>query len=256
MSPIWLSYENQLLSRLGEADIALLAPRRRVELPTQNAIEVAGQRIDCVYFIEHGFASVVSSSGDDGLIEVGLVGHEGMTGFPLLHGVDVAPFTTFAQTDLLAICVSAESLHQALSRSETLRSLLLRYAQAFSVQMASTSSANGRLLLEQRLARWLLMVADRMGENFRVTHESLASMLAVRRPGVTTGLSRLEDRGFIRTMRGAVAVVDRKGLEAFTAGAYGMAEEQYHLLVEDFEPGGEAENVERPAVLSPADGGR
>lgn len=87
--------------------------------------------------------------------------------------------------------------------------------------MASTSIANGQALLEERLARWLLMVGDRLGSSFQIAHEFLAAMLAVRRSGVTLALQVLEGKGMIRSTRGNVAITDRDGLLARANGAHG-----------------------------------
>lgn len=231
MSP---QFENGLLSRLSEHDLELLGPMKRIELAPHNALEVANRSVDSIYFIERGFASVVADDADGGIIEVGLIGPEGMTGLSVVHGVETTPFSTFVQGGGTAVRVEPENLRAALADSPSLHQLFMRYAQAFSVQVASTASANGRLLLEQRVARWLLMVGDRLGESFQITHEFLAVMLAVRRAGVTRALQDLEARGLIRTMRGVVAIVDRAGLAQFTNGAYGLAEKEYQALLGQF----------------------
>lgn len=230
-------FENGLLSRLSEQDLALLGPMERVELAPHNALEVANRSVESIYFIERGFASVVADDADGGIIEVGLIGPEGMTGLAVVHGVDQTPFSTVVQGGGTAVRVDPEHLRAALADSPSLHQLFMRYAQAFAVQVASTASANGRLLLEQRVARWLLMVGDRLGESFQITHEFLSVMLAVRRAGVTRALQDLESRGLIRTMRGVVAIIDRAGLAEFTNGAYGLAEKEYaNLLGPDSEP--------------------
>jgi len=229
-----LQYENRLLSKLSEEDISLLGPIRRVELAPHNLLERAHRPLDYVYFIERGFASVLSEAAADSSIEVGLIGPEGMTGLAVVHGVETTPFSTFVQSGGAAFRVEAERLRAAQAQSPHLQGLLMRYARAFAIQVSSTASANGTLLLEQRLARWLLMVADRAGDSFQVTHEFLAAMLSVRRPGVTRALQDLESRGLIRAMRGMVAIADRQGLVAYTKGAYGLAEEEYRALINDY----------------------
>ncbi len=231
MTTILPLIENKLLSQLSEPDLELLGPIQRVELAPHHALEVADRTIDSVYFIERGLASVVSDSEDGGLIEVGLIGPEGMTGLAVVHGAETTPFSTIVQTAGTAIRVEPDMLRAAVTRSQPMQALLMRYARAFTVQLASTASANGKLLLEERLARWLLMVADRVGNSFQVTHEFLAMMLSVRRAGVTRALRDLESRGLIRAMRGAVAIADRDGLIAYTHGAYGIAEREYDTLI-------------------------
>ena len=210
-------FENSLLQKLSEDDLELLGQMRRVELAPQSSLEIADQPVDFVYFIERGFASVVSEWRGD-VTEIGIIGREGMTGLSVIHGADTTPFSTFLQGEGAAIRVDADELRRALGESASLNTLLMRYAQAYAVQLASTASANGQLLLEQRLARWLLMVADRTGNSFPITHESLAIMLSVRRPGVTRALQDLQARGLIGTVRGAIAIVDRDGLIEYSPG--------------------------------------
>ena len=86
------------------------------------------------------------------------------------------------------------------------------------------------------MARWLLMAHDRVeGDEFRLTHEFLAVMLGVRRPGVTVALHFLEGAGLIRSTRGLVTVLDREGLEEATEGFYGVPEAEYERLIGCFE---------------------
>ena len=109
--------------------------------------------------------------------------------------------------------------------------LLLQFAHAFIVQAAYTALANARSKLEERLARWLLMAHDRAdGDEIPLTHEILALMLGVRRPGVTLALSILVRQGLIRTSRGFIFITDRRGLEKSSNGAYGVPEAEFHRL--------------------------
>ena len=109
--------------------------------------------------------------------------------------------------------------------------MLLCYTRAFSVQVATTAVANGHGTLEARLYRWLLMVGDRLGQSFAVTHQFLALMLGVRRSGVTLAIQILEGRGLIKATRGNVTIIDRPGLIEHAAGTYGFAEAEYDRLL-------------------------
>lgn len=107
-----------------------------------------------------------------------------------------------------------------------------KYARSFELQVASTASANGRALLEQRLARWLLMVQDRLQTNsFEITHDFMAQMLCTRRPGVTVAIHLLEGRGYILSTRGQIEIRSRDGLLEEANGAYGKAEAHYARLL-------------------------
>ena len=193
---------NRLLASLSLKDLALLQPHLRpVDLPLRKVLEEPNKPIRDVYFIESGIASVVA--GDGNPIEVGLIGREGMSGVNIVLGDDRSVNRTFIQAEGTALRLKARDLRLAMEKSPTLRLALLRYAQVFSVQVTQTAVANGRAKLESRLARWLLMAHDRFDHGpFPFTHQFLALMLGVRRPGVTVALHFLEGYGLIKATRG------------------------------------------------------
>lgn len=223
-------FRNYILSGLPADDIVLLHPLEPVALPLRFTLEQADTPIQHVYFIEQGVASVVAQTAGQREIEVGVIGPEGMSGHALLSADDQSPFETFMQVEGSGYRIPADRLVAAIGRSEKLRLVVLRYQRVFNLQVAATSVANGSAKLEERLARWLLMVADRVGGSFAITHAFLATMLAVRRPGVTLALQILEGRGLIRSSRGSVVIVDRDGLIEASNGAYGLAEREQTRL--------------------------
>ena len=174
---------NQLLASLKAADLALLRPALRpVELPLMTVLEEAGEPVKDVYFFQSGFASVVT--GDKIPIEIGLIGREGMTGLCIVMHDDRSVNRTFMQAGGTALTLSADRLRMALLDSPSLRASLLRYTHAFTVQTSQTALVNGRAKIEARLARWLLMAHDRFDHApFPFTHNFIAMMLGVRRPG-------------------------------------------------------------------------
>lgn len=177
-----------------------------------------------VYFPETGFASVVAN-GSGRPIEVGVIGHEGMTGLPVILGGDRNEHETFMQAAGHGHCMRVLPLREAMAKSTTLHSSFLRYVQAFLSQTTRTVVANGRSKLEDRLARWLLMADDRIdSDELSLTHEFLAMMLAVRRPGVTVAIQELERQGMISRKRGRIIILDRKALEKMSNGTYAPAD--------------------------------
>ncbi len=109
---------------------------------------------------------------------------------------------------------------------------MLRYAHLFQLQTAQTALSNGSYSLEERLARWMLMCHDRMdGDEFPITHEFLAFMLGVRRPGVTTTVHILEGAGMIKARRSRIQILDRAKLEEAAGESYGAAEAEYRRLI-------------------------
>jgi len=112
-----------------------------------------------------------------------------------------------------------------------IRSLLLKYVQAFMTQAAHTAVANARARIHERLARWILMSHDRVqGNTMTLTHEFLALMLAVRRPGVTQSINALKQQKLISATRGHITVLNRKGLEKVAGDFYGTPEAEYRRL--------------------------
>jgi CRP-like cAMP-binding protein len=222
---------NRPLARLSPADFGLLQPHlEAVDLPVRKQLENRNKTIEHVYFIEHGFASVVAD-GSGQSIEVGLIGREGMTGLAVLMGTDRSPHDTYMQAGGDGQSISSAKLRQAIDASPALHRSLLLCGHAFVVQAAQTALANGRSKVEERLARWLLMANDRLdSDEVPLTHEFLSVMLGVRRPGVTVALDHLEKEGLIRAKRGAVAILDRTGLRKISNGAYGAAEAELKRL--------------------------
>jgi CRP-like cAMP-binding protein len=216
-----VSYNNHILSRLSPSDHALLVPHLQpVELPLHMVLEPRGKAIKSIYFPEDGFASVVAD-GNKRPIEVGVIGRDGMTGLTIVLGGDRSEHETFMQASGHGHRIDANRLRDALAASKTLLGALLLFVKAFLSQTASTAVANGRSKIEERLARWLLLADDRIAaDELPLTHEFLAMMLAVRRPGVTVAIQELERSGLIARKRGHILILDRTGLEEMTNGTY------------------------------------
>ena len=146
---------------------------------------------------------------------------------------DRSPYLHFVQMPGRGLRISTRDLLAAVSRSPVLRSLLLRSVQALLVQTAETALANAVYTIEVRLARWLLMCHDRVeGNDMVLTHDLLAQMLGVRRPGVSVATQILEGEGLIKAKRRRITILDRAGLETMAGKAYGAAEAHYAALIE------------------------
>ncbi|WP_428663838.1 Crp/Fnr family transcriptional regulator [Reyranella sp.] len=224
--------QNRLLSSLRPEELQLLGPLLvRVDLPLGTALEKVDAPIEHAYFMESGFASVVAG-GKDREVETALIGFEGMTAVNLLLGDDHSINKTFIQAEGSAMRIAAADLRHALSKCPSLHGFLLRYALAFSAQVSQTAVVNGRATIEKRLARWLLMAQDRFSsDTFPLTHEFIATMLCVRRSGVTVALHILEGDHLIKANRKYITVRDRAGLERRSDPSYGVAEKEYERLV-------------------------
>lgn len=223
---------NQLLLALSSSDRALLEPGLvPVELKLHQQIETAYAPIESIYFPDEGVISVVAGPKRD-QIEAGVVGREGMSGVAVVLSNHLSPNEAYVQIAGSAHRIGAEDLRAALDASKSLCQVLQRYAQVFMVQIAQTAFANGTAKIENRLARWLLMAHDRQDDNeVRLTHEFLSIMLGVRRPGVTEALHLLESKRLIQTSRGAISILNRKGLMLAAGDIYGVPEAEYQRLL-------------------------
>ena len=220
---------NRLLASLPPEDLDRLRPRlEMVKLVPRKTLHAPNALITAAYFPETGFVSRLAPMDDGDCAEVGLIGPEGMTGLAVLLGGDYDGFELLVQGPGTALRLDAAAFREALDNIPSLRAVLLRYALAHFEQVARTAACNGRHLLDQRLARWLLMTHDRSeGDEFPMTHEFMSMMLGVRRAGVSLTAGTLQKAGLIRYERGRIEITDRPGLEAATCECYGIARRAY-----------------------------
>jgi CRP-like cAMP-binding protein len=224
---------NRLLAALPPDDFALLAPAlRRTDLEFKRVLYEPYQPVRTIYFLESGMVSMLVPLEDGHFMEVGLVGREGLVGLTAVLGADSAAAQALVQGPGTGLQLRSAELREAFDASATLRGLLLRYAHAHHAQVAQTAACNGHHLLEQRLARWLLMAHDRSeGDEFPMTQEFMSLMLGVRRAGVSIAASILQKAGAISYKHGSITVLDRSGLEAAACECYGAVRRQFeHLL--------------------------
>lgn len=224
---------NGLLRALAPDDFALLAPHLEpMHTQLRENLIIPNQPVTECFFPESGFVSVVALH-DGREIEVGLIGREGVVGaIPILLEDDRTAQIHYVQMSGTVLGIATPFLQAAVEQSRTLRRLLLRYVHVFVVQVAQTAYAQGALGLESRLARWLLMVHDRVdGDELFLTHEFLSIMLGVQRASVTLALQNLEGAGRIKGRRKRIAILDRKLLEELANGVYGTPEAEYKRLI-------------------------
>jgi CRP-like cAMP-binding protein len=191
-----------------------------------------GEPIRYVYFPTESVISLaIPIDGDIGL-EVELIGNEGMLGIPLMPGVDVSPFQALVQVPGSALRITAQWFLLQLERSPALQKRLKRYLYVSIRQLAQTAACNRFHVVEERLARLLLMTRDRAhSDEFRITHELLADMLGVRRVGVTKAAGALQKKQLISYHRGNVRIHDIAGLQAASCGCYQADKETYDRVM-------------------------
>jgi len=213
---------NRLLEFLPAIDRAhVLESCDEVDLTFAEVLDEPGSVIRDVYFPTGSSISLLAAMGGKNLLEVALAGNEGIYGVPLAFGMAISPVRAVVQGGGPALRMRAAAFQRELTRVPTLRSCVDRYIYVVMSQLIQTAGCNRFHVVEQRVARWLLMTADRAHDStFRITHEFLAYMLGVRRVGVTEAASALQRRGLIAYSRGLVTIHDRKGLERASCACY------------------------------------
>ncbi len=230
LPPDQATIRNQLLRRISFEDFEALQPHfERIEVAQHAKFTRPNAKIERVYFPEDGVISVIAHAGDD-LHEIGIIGCDGAAGAAIVAGADRTPYEHLGQVTGYGYAVNAEQLMQVVRGDGDLRDVLTRYLYVFSLQASSTATAYALYQVEARLARWLLMCQDRVGDEVALTHEFLSLMLAIRRPSVTFALQAVQLTGAITTTRGRIRIVDRGKLLQLAGKSYGMAEDEYRRL--------------------------
>lgn len=225
---------NLLLQGLTAEDKRLLQPLlQRHMLTPKMFLEKRHTRLEKVYFVEEGLAVVLVGPSQEHQEGVGIIGRCGLVGSVVAVGIDHVPYDTMMLIGGRALGVDLKSFQDIMYRSVTLRNRMLRFNQAFMVHAAQLGLAKSHGSMKDRLACWLLMAHDRIsGDELQLTHETISTVLGVRRASVTVALHELEGDRVIHSLRGWIAIRDRKGLERAAGSFYGPAEAEYEQLLE------------------------
>lgn len=225
---------NKLLAALPDEDYRRLLPDLEfVEIPTKQVLYNPEEPIKHVYFINQGIASIVYTTEDGSTVEVGIVGNEGMVGIPVFLGGDMTTTSAFMQVAGTGMRMKAVRLKAEFDLGGSLQKLLLLYTQALLTQITHTAVSNRLNTVEERLARWLLMVADlTQSKEFPLTQEFIAQMLGVRRSGVTVAAGILSQAGMIRYSRGRITILNREDLEATSGDNYRIIKAEFSRLLD------------------------
>ena len=227
--------QNHLLAALPTAEFeALVAHLELVPMRLGQMLYEPGEQLQHAYFPTTSIVSLHYVMESGASAETAGVGNEGMLGVSLFMGGDTTPSSAVVQTAGHAYRLERRLLKQEFERGGLLQRLLLRYTQALLTQLAQTAVCNRHHSLEQQLCRWLLLTLDRLPSNELVmTQELVASMLGVRREGITVAAGDLQRAGYISYRRGHIAVLNRSGLEASTCECYAVVKKELNRLLSD-----------------------
>jgi CRP-like cAMP-binding protein len=215
-------YKNLILSCLPRAEIARLRPNLEpLILPQNKDLSLPGEKALYGYFLEEGMASIVVTMRNGVSVEVGILGHEGLVGLPILFGTGHIPTHTFMQIPGSGFRIRAQALKAEFDRTGTFRAQCGRYFQSQLVQVSNSAACNRVHNIEERLARWLLLCQDKTTlKRLPLTHEFLAQMLGTGRATVSLAAGILQRSKLIVYSRGKVDILDRKGLEGAACECY------------------------------------
>jgi CRP-like cAMP-binding protein len=224
---------NQILMALPPAERARLYPHmKHVDMPFGMVLYESGVMLRHIYFPVDSIVSLLYVLNNGASAEIAVVGNEGAVGVSLFMGGETTPSRAVVQSSGSAYRLSRARLKEEFNRHGQLLHVLLRYTQSLITQMAQTAVCNRHHALDQQLCRWLLLSLDRLDSNeLRVTQELIASMIGVRREGVTEAAGRLQKLGVIRYTRGKITVLDRARLEALSCECYAVVKTETDRLL-------------------------
>jgi CRP-like cAMP-binding protein len=227
-----LPISNRILAALPRKTYDFLAPHLEIVLLTAGQVLYHQQEpIRHVYFPNGSTVSIVNLMADGATIEIGVIGNEGMLGVSLTSGYANSPHQAIVQVADSALRMKAERFKSAFAHHEDFQKLILRYTHALFFQVAQTASCNRLHPIVKRLARWLLLLDDRVeAKTFRLTHEFLATMLGSRRAGVTMAAGKLQQAGAIQYKHGRVTILHREKLEQLACECYRVVREEMKRL--------------------------
>jgi CRP-like cAMP-binding protein len=213
---------NKILAALSDREYQRLLPHLEVVDLTHGQVlyEMDGP-VQYAYFPFNAMISLVTQMTNGAIVEVGLIGNDGMSGIAALMGKETSPERAIVQIPDGAARVKFSIIKEEFQRGGELQHLLLAYARLLMRQISQTAACNASHSAEERLSRWLLMCRDRVNsDELKLTQEFIAEMLGTRRATVSVAAIVLQTDGYIKYNRGHIRIIDRPGLESFTCECY------------------------------------
>jgi len=218
---------NSILLSIPDEEFAMIRDGLHyLDLPHYTVLHEPRKKLEYAYFLNSGMASLVFNTNHRESVEVGVIGNEGFAPIPVAAGIRHSPHEAIMQVSGDGFQLPVDTLQEVLQTSPQLQKLLSRYATVHGLQAAQTAGCNRLHDLEQRLARWLLLIQDRVGSGLlRITHEFLATMLGTDRPSVSLAAGGLRKKRIIEYSHGSVTVLNRKKLESSACECYGLIQQ-------------------------------
>lgn len=237
-SAVSTGHRNSLLTALLPEEYrrisSLLSTR---PLRARERLQRRGEPLGEIYFPERSLCSLIITMDDGATVEIAVVGSEGVIGIEAVLGLSVATCDVTVQVagDGVAHVMNADAFRREFDQRGALYSVVTNYMKAFLGFVTQSVACNGLHSADARCCRWLLHAHDRLGTTeLPLTHELLATMLAVRRPTVTLVIMDLVQAGIICTSRGVIRIVDRAGLEARSCECHRAVKALFdHLITHD-----------------------
>ena len=227
--------QNHLLAALPAAEYERLAPHLEpVQMLLGEILYEPGGQMQHAYFPTTAIVSLHYVMASGASAEAAGVGNEGVVGISLFMGGETTPSSAVVQTAGQGYRLPASMLKQEFNRAGLMQQLLLRYTLALITQITQTAVCNRHHSVEQQLCRWLLLTLDRLpSHELVITQELVASMLGVRREGITEAAGNLQRAGIIRYRRGHIAVLERGALETRVCECYAVVKKELNRLLSD-----------------------
>ena len=227
--------QNYILAALPTAEFEpLVAHLELVPMRLGEILYEPGGQLQHAYFPTTAIVSLHYVTQSGASTETAGVGNEGVVGISLFMGGDTTPSSAVVQTAGHGYRLNRGLLKQEFNRGGLMHRLLLRYTQALIMQTNQTAACNRYHSVEQQLCRWLLLTLDRLpSSDLVMTQELVASVLGVRREGITEAAGKLQRAGLIRYRRGHIAVLERSGLEAGACECYAVVKKELARLLSD-----------------------
>lgn len=231
---------NRLLAALRPKDQKLISSQLKlISLEKGQVLFEPEQEVTTVYFpADSTIASLILHLRNGATAESALIGQEGAVGGVISEGDKPAFTRAVVQIGGPAFKLPTNALDAAKKKSSSLRDHFARYGDCLLAQVLQSVACNAIHELNARLARWLLTIHDRSGENeLHLTQEFIAQMLGVQRTYISGVVRSLEKTGAIRRGRGVIEISSRAKLEQQSCECYSHLKRHFERVLPGVYPG-------------------